>query len=87
MSGNLSRKSKVKEPKNRLDLCKEAIKMFVSKLRNSDFFGLVIFNDEGHVIVPSQKREGFNLEDLFAKVNEIQINGGTTIKNGIKAGF
>ena len=56
MSGNLSRKSHVKNEKNRLDLCKEAIKMFVSKLRNSDSFGLVIFNDEGKIIVPSQKR-------------------------------
>ena len=57
MSGCLSRKSQVKESKNRLDLCKEAIKMFVSKLRNSDTFGLVIFNDQGYIVVPSQRRD------------------------------
>ena len=45
--------------------------MFVSKLRNSDYFGLVIFNQEGHVLIPSQKREEFNLEELFTKVNAI----------------
>lgn len=61
MDGPLSRKSSVKENKNRLDLCKEAIKMFVSKLRPSDSFGLVIFNNEGKIIVPSQKRESFDL--------------------------
>jgi secreted protein with Ig-like and vWFA domain len=69
MSGPLQRTQKAKNPRNRLDLCKEAIKMFVSKLRPSDTFGLVLFNTAGHVLIPIQQREYFDLEKLFSTIN------------------
>jgi Mg-chelatase subunit ChlD len=39
---------------HRLELAKEAILMFVSKLRAGDSFGLVVFNNTAKTLIPSQ---------------------------------
>ena len=36
----------------RIELAKEAILMFVSKLRPNDAFGLVVFNNSGKTVIP-----------------------------------
>ena len=41
---------------NRLELAKEAIIMFFSKLRANDSFGLVVFDDRGDTVVPCTKK-------------------------------
>jgi hypothetical protein len=52
MSGSLSQKGNGV----RLALAKEAIKMFFSKMRPNDAFGLVTFNDKGHTIIPCRQK-------------------------------
>ena len=39
---------------NRLELAKEAILMFFSKLRKNDAFGLVVFNNSAKTLIPLQ---------------------------------
>ncbi len=45
----------------RIQLAKEAILMFFSKLRKSDSFGLITFNQQGHVLIPLQKVSNLQL--------------------------
>jgi hypothetical protein len=60
--------------------------MFVSKLRNTDSFGLVVFEDDAKTIIPSQRKDKINVEVLFALVDKIQTSGGTTLKAGFDEG-
>jgi hypothetical protein len=39
------------DPSNRLSLTKEAIKMFVSRLKEDDSFGLVKFTNEAQTLI------------------------------------
>jgi hypothetical protein len=84
MNGRLSGKSSNK--KSRLDLSKEAIKMFVSKLRDTDSFGLVVFDSNAKAIIPSQRKDKLDLNALFALVDTIKASGGTTLKAGFDKG-
>lgn len=72
--------------KTRLELAKEAIKMFVSKLRPSDSFGLVTFDDEGYTLIKGMKKSEMDLEVIFELINSIQSKGGTTLLSGFNEG-
>lgn len=85
MSGTLDRKAD--QTKTRLDLSKEAIKMFVSKLRPSDSFGLVTFDDKGETILNGMKKSEIDMETVFAMVDTIKIRGGTTLSAGFNEGL
>lgn len=68
----------------RLELSKEAILMFFSKLRPTDSFGLVIFDTSAHTIVPVQKVSEINFDVLADAVRSIHTMGGTTLNAGFK---
>lgn len=55
MGGRLSNKPSEVQ-KSRLDLSKEAIKMFVSKLREDDAFGLILFNNRAQTFLPLTRK-------------------------------
>lgn len=56
--------------------------MFVSKLRPTDSFGLVTFNNAGKVIIKGSRKSEIDLESVFALVDSIQTSGGTTLSSG-----
>lgn len=60
--------------------------MFVSKLRPSDSFGIVTFNDQGQVIVKGSKKSEIDIENVFALVDSIKTSGGTTLSSGFLTG-
>lgn len=68
----------------RLELAKEAILMFISKLRPTDSFSLVTFNNQGHTVIPMQKMSSLNIEDVTKTVRAIHTNGGTTLLSGFE---
>jgi hypothetical protein len=60
-----------KVSRNKLDLAKEAIKMFVSKLRLDDSFGLVIFNTTAQTILPCSLKKDIDLDILYHIVDTV----------------
>ena len=60
--------------------------MFVSKLRPTDSFGLVTFNNKGYTLIQGIKKSELDLENVFEIVNSIQAQGGTTLKSGFDKG-
>lgn len=68
----------------RLELAKEAILMFYSKLRPNDSFGLVVFNNKGTTILPVQTVAERDFEEVSACVKNISTNGGTTLITGFE---
>lgn len=56
--------------------------MFISKLRDTDSFGLVIFNNQGQVVIKGTKKNDVNMEAIFAMVDTIKTSGGTTLSSG-----
>ena len=85
MAGSLE--NKPGQDKSRLDLSKEAIKMFVSKLRTNDSFGLVTFNSQGQTVLNGMRKSEMDLETVFAMVDQIKTNGGTTLSSGFNEGL
>lgn len=71
----------------RLELAKEAILMFVSKLRPTDGFSLVTFNNKGHTIIPMQRVSTLNLEEVSQTIRSIKTAGGTTLITGLQEGL
>lgn len=55
ISGSMGGALTSKGTGNRLELAKEAILMFFSKLRPNDGFGLVVFNNTAKTLIPLQK--------------------------------
>ena len=56
--------------------------MFVSKLKPSDSFGLVTFNNQGFMVIKGIKKSQLDLENVFAIIDKINANGGTTLSAG-----
>jgi Mg-chelatase subunit ChlD len=83
MDGKLSKKSN----KKRLDLSKEAIKMFVSKLRPDDSFGLVVFDTKGSTMIPCTQKKDLEVETVFSMIDTIRTKGGTTLSSGFNEGL
>jgi hypothetical protein len=84
MNGRLSGKSS--NEKSILYLSKEAIKMFVSKLRDTDSFGLEVFDSNAKTIIPSQRKDKLDLNALFALEDTIKASGGNTLNAGFDKG-
>ena len=83
MGCGLSRKQSG-EQKSRLDLSKEAIKMFVSKLRSDDSFGLILFNNRAQTFLPVTKKSEIDMGKFFEQLALIHQNGGTTLIEGFQ---
>ena len=64
-----------KEKKNRLQLAVEAIKMFYSKLRSNDSFGLISFNQNAKLLIKQTKKEEIKEEELFSILNSLRAGG------------
>jgi len=67
---------------SRLKLAIEAIRMFVSKLRPDDSFGLVVFDDKADVVITQTKVANLDLSKTFSILDTINTRGGTTIREG-----
>ena len=68
----------------RLELAKEAIIMFFSKLRPDDAFGLVTFNNSATTVIPVQKKSSIEMEAVTSIVRGIHVGGGTTLMTGFE---
>lgn len=79
MSGSLTHKH---QGGSRLELAKEAIMMFYSKLRPDDSFGLVVFNNQGTTILPVEAVGKREFEEVSNCVKKISTSGGTTLITG-----
>ena len=66
----------------RLELAKEAILMFFSKLRPTDSFGLVVFDNKADVLIPVQKVSEVSFDAVSNMVKSIHTRGGTTLMTG-----
>lgn len=67
---------------HRMTLAKEAIKMFFSKLRPTDSFGLVVFNNKGQTLIPCRQRSELIPDEVFKIIDSAQPGGGTTLSTG-----
>lgn len=56
--------------------------MFFSKLRSDDSFGLVTFNNQGHLIIPTTRKSNLDMEHVISTVRAIGTCGGTTLMSG-----
>ena len=56
--------------------------MFFSKLRPNDSFGLITFNNQGHLVIPVSKRSDLDMEHVISTVRSISTCGGTTLMTG-----
>ncbi len=59
--------------------------MFFSKLRPTDSFGLVTFNNQAQVLIKTSKVANIKFEAVSAIVKGIHPRGGTTIMSGFEA--
>lgn len=69
---------------NRLELAKEAILMFFSKLRPNDGFGLVVFTNSAKTLIPLQTVSKIKFETVSETVKGISAGGGTTLMSGFQ---
>lgn len=60
--------------------------MFYSKLRDSDGFGLVIFDTSAKVLVPCARKSQHSTEHVLAIINQIGTHGGTNLRCGFEEG-
>lgn len=56
--------------------------MFYSKLRPTDSFGLVIFNNSGTCLLPVETVANRSFEEVSEVVHRIHTSGGTTLMSG-----
>jgi len=80
MGGQLSRNSS--SGVNRLDLSRQAIKLFFKKLNAQDVFSLVTFSDDARTLIPSTFVSDLDKEAVFAIIDQEFKMGGTVLKAG-----
>ena len=56
--------------------------MFVSKLRDNDSVGIVVFNNTAQTILKGMKKSELDMQAVFALVDNIKQSGGTTLNSG-----
>ena len=61
--------------------------MFFSKMRDSDAFGLVVFDNRADTVVPCTRKSEINQEKLFETIKGITTRGGTTLMSGFDEGL
>jgi Mg-chelatase subunit ChlD len=71
---------------DRINSLKEALKLFVEKLREIDVVSLSAFNDEGAILIPAQK-VGKNKIELLNQIQLLEADGGTDIWSGLQFGY
>jgi hypothetical protein len=84
MNGGLgSISSNENEHKSRLALSIEAVKMLISKLKPNDSIGMVVFNNEAHVVFECTYKKDLS-SDIYQKMDTISAGGGTVIIKGFQ---
>jgi hypothetical protein len=81
MDGPLEINSEGKK-QSRLALSREAMKMFVSKLRPDDAVGIVLFDDKAVTFLPLTLKKNIP-NSLYSDIDKIKVRGGTTIRVGL----
>lgn len=56
--------------------------MFISKLRQNDSIGIIVFDTRADVVFESIFKKNFD-ESFFNKLDEVKTRGGTTIASGL----
>ena len=79
-SGSMSAGNGVK---NNLEIAKEAARSAVDNLRDSDYAGVISFDDSFSRVVPLQSAQ--NRYDINNGISSIQIEGGTSIYPALEA--
>lgn len=85
VSGSMSCAFKGEVSKLKVAVAKESLDVLMNQLRDSDSFGLVIFNDQAKVIQPLQKWKTIDKEKLKKDIAGLRADGGTNISRATSA--
>jgi Ca-activated chloride channel family protein len=69
----------------KLDQVKQAVNHVLDQLETDDFISVVLFNERSLVVLPAQHIQ--ELDQLKARVNGLQAEGGTSMSKGMKDGL
>lgn len=58
------------------------MRMFVSKLRDDDAFGLVEFKEQSKTLIPCDLKKNLDLPTVFAIIDGLAAGGGTVLSTG-----
>lgn len=72
---------------DRLDAAKEALSLLIQRLSDDDAFGLVAFDDEAKVIIPTRPMADHNRKHLSKIVDALDTGGSTDISAGFLLGL
>lgn len=69
----------------KIDQVKQAVNHVLDQLETDDFMSVVLFNERSLVVLPAQHIQ--DLDQLKARVNGLQAEGGTSMSKGMKDGL
>jgi len=69
----------------KVDQVKQAVNHVLDQLETDDFISVVLFNERSLVVLPAQHIQ--ELDQLKARVNGLQAEGGTSMSKGMKDGL
>jgi Ca-activated chloride channel family protein len=69
----------------KMDQVKQAVNHVLDQLETDDFISVVLFNERSLVVLPAQHIQ--ELDQLKARVNGLQAEGGTSMSKGMKDGL
>jgi hypothetical protein len=58
--------------------------MFFSKLRPTDGFGLIVFNNSAKTLIPLQRASTIEFDKLSQILKQVSAGGGTTLITGFQ---
>ena len=69
---------------HKLELVKKTLKYIISILKDSDRFALIIFDDQGEMLISLKQIADHNKQLFNDIINELKDRGGTVINSGVK---
>jgi Ca-activated chloride channel family protein len=74
----------MQEP-NRMPLVKEALRLLVDELRETDQVGIVVYSDDTRVVL--EPTSASNKDAIITAINSLSTEGATNVEDGLRLGY
>ena len=70
------------DPASKLQVAKQCLLTLIGQLKETDYFGLILFDDRATTLQPLESVQKINMPDLKEKIQKIATRGGTNMVTG-----
>jgi Mg-chelatase subunit ChlD len=87
ISGSMSAPMSYSNHKSKMEVAKSVMKSMLEKIKDDDYYSLVVFDDCAEIIQPLMKYSEIERDMLELQISKINNRGGTNFELGFKKAY